>query len=205
MDTTNLSTIARILNSRWSKSRMPPIVYMTDELRTPNPLPSIKNLAPGSAVIFRHYNFKFRLNLGLDIRCMCNKHDLLFFVAGDYSLAQNLGADGLHLPEHMLSNAKLQTMLWKNNRKKLITASAHCKRSLTKCNTLPIDAALVSPVFPTKSHSNKAALGISKFQTLAKTSSIPIYALGGINNKNATQLINSPAIGIAGVGALSKI
>ena len=205
MNTNNLSTVARILNSRWAKSCMPPLIYMTDELRTPNPLPSIKNLIAGSAVIFRHYNYKFRLNLALDIKHLCQKQNLLFFVAGDYSLAQSLRADGIHLPEYMLSKPLLQTMRWKNKQKKLITASAHCKKSIIKCHKLRVDAALVSPVFPTESHLNKTALGISKFQTLAKASSIPIYALGGINNKNAIQLINSPAIGIAGISALSKI
>jgi thiamine monophosphate synthase len=61
----------------------------------------------------------------------------------------------------------------------------------------------VSPVFPTESHLNETALGISRFQKLAQKAQIPIYALGGINNKNALQLINSPAIGIAGISAIS--
>jgi thiamine monophosphate synthase len=74
-----------------------------------------------------------------------------------------------------------------------------------KCNALRIDAALVSPVFSTKSHLMPHPLGISKFQTMAKASSIPVYALGGINNNNATRLINSPAIGIAGISAISQI
>ena len=205
MNTHNLSTIARILNSRWSKSLMPPVIYMTDELRAPNPLPTIKRLTPGSGVIFRHYNFKSRLNLGLDIKRLCQKKNLLFIIAGDCSLARNLNADGLHLPEFMVSNLTLQSMLWRKTPKKILTASAHCKNSLVKCLALRVDAALVSPVFPTNSHLDRTTLGVSKFQALAKTSPLPIYALGGINNMNAIQLINSPAIGIAGIGAVSQI
>ena len=205
MNTHNLSTIANILNARWDNPLMPPVIYMTDEHRAPNPFPTINNLSSRSGVIFRHYNIKSRFGLGLDIKKECKKRNLLFIVAGDYSLAHKLNADGLHLPEYMLLNPGIKTMLWRKMPKKLLTASAHSKNALMKCSALCIDAALVSPVFPTKSHLMQHPLGISKFQTMVKASSIPVYALGGINNNNAARLINSPAIGLAGISGISQV
>jgi len=204
MKTHNLTTVARILNLKSKKSRLPSIIYMTDEVRAPNPVPAIKKLHPGSAVIFRHYDFKSRFNLAIEVKRTCLKHNLLFIVARDFLLAQSLKADGLHLPEYLLLNPTLKSILWRNTPKKLITASVHCKKSLRKCLTLQIDAALISPVFPTESHLNEPTLGTTRFQNLANSSSVPIYALGGVNNENAIQLINSPAIGLAGISAVSN-
>ena len=203
MNTYTLPTIAHLLNLRSTASSVPPILYLTDEVRAPNPLPTIKKLKIGSGVIFRHYNIKSRFKLGLKVKKACHEKKLLFLVARDYSLAHKLNADGLHLPEYILLNPSLKIRLWRQRPNKIITASAHCHKSLIKCAALSVDAALVSPVFPTESHLNETALGISRFQKLAQKAQIPIYALGGINNKNAIQLINSPAIGIAGISAIS--
>ena len=198
MTTYSLPTIACVLNAKRSMLKAPPILYVTDEERAPNPLPTIKKLHPGSGVIFRHYNTKSRLKLGLEVKDACRHNSCLFLVAGDYSLAYRLNADGLHLPEYMVLNPSLKTRLWRQRPNKILTASAHCHRSLIKCAALSVDAALLSPVFQTGSHLSKKNLGISQFQKLADQAKINIYALGGINSKNAMQLINSPAIGIAG-------
>ena len=202
MTTYSLPTIARLLNARSKLLQMPPMFYMTDQERAPDPLLSINQLGPGTGVIFRHYDTKSRFELGLTVKNACRDRGCLFLVAGDPSLAHKLNADGLHLPEYMLLNPPLKIRLWRQRSNKILTASAHSQKALVKCAALPIDAALLSPVFPTDSHLNKKTLGISKFQRLARQTHVPIYALGGINDKNAIQLINSPAIGIAGISAL---
>ncbi|MDC0196844.1 thiamine phosphate synthase, partial [Gammaproteobacteria bacterium] len=178
---------------------MPPILYMTDEVRAPNPIPSINKLIPGSGVIFRHYNFKSRLELGVKVKLACRKNGCLFIVGGDTSLAIKLNADGLHLPEYLVLNPSLKAKLWRQKPNKILTAAAHCQKSLMTSMAFPVDAALLSPIFPTNSHLNQNNLGILKFQKLTKQVTVDVYALGGINNKNAIQLINSPAIGIAGI------
>ena len=183
---------------------MPPILYMTDEIRAPNPIPDINNLIPGSGVIFRHYNIKSRFELGDKVKHECRKNGCLFIVAGDASLAVKLNADGLHLPEYLAINPPIKTRLWRQKPYKILTAAAHCQTSLMTCIALRVDAALLSPVFPTNSHLNHTNLGVLKFQKLAEQAKIGVYALGGVNNKNAIRLIHSPAIGIAGNSAIHK-
>ena len=202
MTTHSLPTIARLLNAKRGILKAPPLLYVTDEERAPNPLPTIEKLRQGSGVIFRHYNIKSRFELGLEVKKACRQNSCLFIVAGDSSLAHRLNADGLHLPEYLVLNPSLKTRLWHQRPNKILTASAHCHRSLMKCTALSVDAALLSPVFPTGSHLNKKNLGISMFQMLAEQTKTPIYALGGVNSQNAIQLINSPAIGIAGNSAV---
>jgi len=175
---------------------------MTDESRAPNPIPTINKLKPGSGVIFRHYDLKSRLELGFKLKEICKRNQLTFIVARDFPLGRKLGADGIHLPEHLLLTPPLEVRLWGQRPNKIITAAAHSYTSLQKCAVLPINAAILSPVFPTESHPSRSQLGITGFQKLAKQASIPVYALGGINEKTARRLKNSPAIGVAGIGAL---
>ena len=202
MEPHSLSKIAHLLNSRATHKHMPPLLYLTDEKRAPNPLPVISKLKPGTGVILRHYNSKSRLELGFEIREICKKNQLTFIVARDFSLGGKLGADGMHLPEHVLLSPPLEIQLGGRRPNKILTAAAHSYKSLLKCAALTINAALLSPVFPTQSHPGQPQLGVNKFQKLANQASVPVYALGGINDKTAHRLKNSSAVGIAGISAL---
>ena len=204
MNSRSLPKVARLLNSKVGTIELPPTILMTDDLRGPNPIQSIKKLDPKCGIVFRHYNTKSRFKLGLKVKRVCQKKKILFIVAGSYSLACKLDADGLHLPEYKLLACPLKVRMWSRRPNKILTASAHSHSTLMKCRDLPVNAVMVSPVFKTESHPNQEALGISRFQKLASSTPTPIYALGGINNANAAQLLNSPAIGIAGISAIAE-
>jgi thiamine monophosphate synthase len=62
---------------------------------------------------------------------------------------------------------------------------------------------LLSPIFATQSHTDRAPLGLARLRTIARTSPIPIYALGGIDAENMERLKNIPLAGIAAIGALT--
>ena len=68
MTTYSVPIIARLLNARWGLLQMPPMFYMTDEERAPDPLLNINRLEPGTGVILRHYNIKSRFELGLEVK-----------------------------------------------------------------------------------------------------------------------------------------
>jgi thiamine-phosphate pyrophosphorylase len=203
MNSNSLPTIARLLNSKASGRGLPPLIYMTDEKRVPNPLAAINKLNPGSGVVFRHYAINDRVKLGHEIKQLCIKNCLILLVAGDYKLAWDLNADGFHLAEHQVLSPPLNMRLWRQRPNKIITAAVHSRKALLKCQKLGVDAALVSPIFPTKSHINQPSLGVTGFQRMVYKTTVPIYALGGISKKNAGQLLNTPAIGIAGIGAIA--
>jgi thiamine-phosphate pyrophosphorylase len=88
-----------------------------------------------------------------------------------------------------------------------MTAAVHSRKNLLKGGALGIDAALVSPVFPTKSHAEtlttRTTLGLLGLSKICRGSTVPIYALGGVSDKNAMQLLKSPAIGIAGISGIA--
>ncbi|MBT7957159.1 MAG: thiamine phosphate synthase [Rhodospirillaceae bacterium] len=202
-----LSNIARRLNLSAQinglQILLPSLIYVTDDQRVPDPIPDIVTLLPGSGVLFRHYNVKYRKFLAQTVKDLCDRKDLIFILARDYRLACDLDADGLHLPEYMALNPPIGVRLWLQRPDKFLTAAAHSLKVLHACKKIGVDAALVSPVFPTASHVEQTALGNLRFTRMCQQSTLPIYALGGINSSNAARLIKSNAIGIAAISGIS--
>jgi len=202
-----LSNIARRLNLSAQVSRphiqLPSLIYVTDHQRVPDPLPDIDTLPDGCGVIFRHYDVKNRTSLARTVKDLCGRKDLVFILAGDYRLAQDLDADGFHLPEYLAFNPPIGVRRWHLRPDKFLTAAAHSHQALQAGKKIGIDAALVSPVFPTASHVAHSALGNLRFTKMCRQSMLPIYALGGINASNAARLVKSNAIGIAAISGIS--
>lgn len=67
-------------------------------------------------------------------------------------------------------------------------ATAHDLAELGLAARLGADAALLSPVFPTRSHPGAAALGPVRFRLLARQARLPVIALGGMNAQRARTL-----------------
>ena len=61
--------------------------------------------------------------------------------------------------------------------------------------------ALVSPVFPTRSHPGAPALGVARAAALARALPLPAFALGGLDARGAARLRGTPFQGIAVLGA----
>jgi thiamine-phosphate pyrophosphorylase len=172
---------------------------MTDAERTPDPGTAIKRLPKGAGVIFRHYQVPNRKEIAQELVLLCRPRRIKFLVADDWRLAMQINADGVHLPEHALQN-------WKGcgsgvgSKNLLITAAAHSQKSLWAAARVGVNAVLVSPVFPTASHSEKVPLGLTRFANMCRVSPVPVYALGGITENNLTRLQNCGCVGVAGIG-----
>ena len=139
-------------------------------------------------------NVKNRKKLALEVFRFCRAKGLKFFLAGDIKLAKSMNVDGIHLPEYMfyskgVLNWKTVKML-KNKLNWVITVAAHNKKTLVNSFRCGIDAAILSPIFPTKSHFDEKLLGITKLIKWTNESRIPNYALGGINLNTVQYLKN---------------
>jgi len=203
-----LTDIARRLNDDYGQgcrqgqgSLLPSSFFITDEKAIPQPEKIIATLPRGFAVILRDYDSPQRAALGTRLSELCRAGGLKFLVAGDVSLASFLKADGIHLAEHVRHQA---TSIRERYPDWLITASCHSQESLKGAEGMPLDAALVSPVFPTSSHpetlsGEKDVLGWEKLREMVSTTTFPLYALGGITGDNAHKLVG---LGLAGLAAI---
>ena len=78
-------------------------------------------------------------------------------------------------------------------------ASCHDAVSLQHAQHLGCDAVLLSPVHATASHPDAPVLGWERFQALAKSCDIPVFALGGLKPQDLAQAQQYSAYGIAGI------
>ena len=67
-------------------------------------------------------------------------------------------------------------------------ATAHTLAELGAAQRRGADAVLLSPVFPTRSHAGRAALGPLRFRLLAARARVPVIALGGLDRRAANRL-----------------
>ncbi|MCC6913220.1 MAG: thiamine phosphate synthase [Rhodospirillaceae bacterium] len=177
----------------------PAVWFLTDETRGGDVAAAVAALPRGCAVIFRHYGAANRAVLARELAALCRARGLLFLVAGDWRLAAAVHADGLHLPEHAAARGPSSAArLWLRGR--LLTAAAHGARGLARAHDIGAHAATLAPVFPTRSHPDRAALGLSRGAMLVRAARISVLALGGAS---PDKLAQTQAAGFAGIAGIS--
>ena len=200
----SLTNIAPRLNSPVGITNLPRLLLVTDETRLADPSPHIRKLPAGSGVIFRHYNYPNRIGLAREISSICRERGLCFIVSEDASLAFEVNAGGLHLPEHKTLSPSNGIISWIKSKRGISTCSCHSKRVLHLAGKLGVSGALVSPVFPTLSHPTSGGLGLKTLASLCRSSPIPVFALGGIDHSSVNSVLNCGVYGLAGIGAFLK-
>jgi len=178
------------------------LVAVTDEARGGDPLALAARLPKGSMLIFRHYGIKDRAALALKLAVLCREKHLKLMVAGDLVLAMKARA-GLHLPDGMAKLASPRIRLWQR-RGGSLTAAAHGRPGLRRAAELGAVAALLSPVFATRSHPGAKPLGSYAVRRLAREAKLPVVALGGIDRTSILGLKSAPIAGVAALGALAR-
>lgn len=180
----------------------PGLILLTDARLLPDPLPALRRLPQGSAVILRHYEWPYgrRLALAGAMADLCRQSGLILLVAGDARLARAVSADGVHLPQGLLSLAAgLRRQFG------VVTAAAHDAGAVARAARAGVDAVLISPVFATTSHPGAVGLGVVRLAALAhqaRRKGLRVYALGGMNAVTTRRL---KAVAMAGIAGISGI
>jgi thiamine-phosphate pyrophosphorylase len=166
------------------------LAFLTDRTRAPEPEIIIAALPPGAAVILRDYETPDRSALAQKLNALCHARSVLFLVGANLTLAHDIGADGVHFPS------------WANTRPTpgmIATAACHSARELEKAAAAGAQLALLSPVFATQSHPESEPLGAAQFKSIARTSPLPVLALGGVDETNAAGLAGRNVTGFAAI------
>jgi thiamine-phosphate pyrophosphorylase len=177
-------------------SHLPPLLYLTDPERAPLPARRIMALPQHCGVLFRHFGDDEEIDFIRDMAPALHNEGRIFLIAADPELALETGADGVHWPEKRLPEARA----W-HGKFDIQTASAHSHRGLIEAAKAGMDAALLSPVFPSNSPSAGQPLGVSRFRNMVTQADLPVYALGGLTPDNIGQV--SDIAGMAAIDGLS--
>jgi thiamine-phosphate pyrophosphorylase len=179
---------------------LPSLLFFTDPARTPDPEGVAERLPVGAAVVFRAFGAPDAAARGARLREITRRRGLVLLVGADADLAREIAADGVHLPERLAGQApELRTAHpdW------LITAAAHDEAAARAGAEAGVDALVVSPVFPSRSPSAGAPLGVEGLKRIVDGVETPVYALGGVQAGTVERLLETGIVGIAAVEALS--
>lgn len=188
-----LEAAQRLRPARLPAKPLPRLLFLTDPGRTPDPEAVLETLPREVGVIFRPFGTPDTVTQGRRLAAIARRRSLTLLAGADPDLALAIGADGLHLPERL---AQALPALRAAHPDWILTAAAHGPAGL-----IAADALLVSPVFPSKSPSAGAPLGVEAFAELVAAAPAPVYALGGVTAETAARLEFTGAAGLAGIEA----
>lgn len=119
-------------------------------------------------------------------------------VNGDVQLAACLGC-GVHLPEEGLPISLARQAV---GDAALVGRSVHSPEAALA--SAGADYLLAGNVFETRSKPGRAGTGISGLREIVQAASVPVLAIGGINETNASEVLRAGAYGIAVISAISS-
>ena len=143
---------------------------------------ALARLPRGSGLIYRHYHLDGpeRLARFRALRRIAKARGHMVVLADSALTAREWGADGIY---------GAPRALWPRRSGLIHLATAHNLAELGLSARLGADAALLSPVFPTRSHPGGKTLGVVRFRLLARQAGLPVIALGGMSAARARALV----------------
>lgn len=169
------------MRARQSRTRPLPELWLVSDARNDAVLEAVlRRLPRGSGFVYRHYHLPDaeRIARWHTLRRIARARGHLAILADSALTAREWGADGLYgAPRALYPTSRLVTL-----------ATAHSLRELGEANRARATAVLLSPVFPTRSHSGAGALGPVRFRLLARHARIPVIALGGMTSRTVRRL-----------------
>lgn len=102
---------------------------------------------------------------------------------------------GLHLPAGALRELASRPVA----SDRLLSCACHDAAELGRADQIGVDQAFIGPVLPTLTHPGASTLGWDGLAALAARTTVPVYALGGLQAEDLTCARQAGAIGVAGI------
>ena len=125
------------------------------------------------------------------VRARCERHGARLLVNSGHPASYWRAAGGVHLRAADPRSASGRPAL------RWVGASCHDETELARACAIEADYALLGPVQPTASHPGVAGIGWQRFSAIAAPSSIPVYALGGLEPADTATARRAGAHGLA--------
>lgn len=184
-----------------------PVFFAIYEPRICGAFPSfLASLPLHTAVIFRAYGLKNRYRRALSAARAASAAGVPVFFAvktdADAAFFRRCCSSfaGAHCAASFTGVAAVAAFLCRRARAGRVTFAAHNASELRAGQAAGADAALLSPLFPTRTHPNARCLGKEAFAGLAAAAGLPVYALGGAETPEKLRI--AAYAGAAGVAAI---
>jgi thiamine-phosphate pyrophosphorylase len=140
-----------------------------------------------------------QIRVGEKLRQLCHRYDALFLMNDRADLALAVDADGVHLGQDDVPIALARQIL---GAQRLVGRSTTNPDEMQRAIDEGADYIGVGPVYATPTKPDKPAAGLDYLRHAIAHSSIPCYAIGGINADNLQEVISAGAERVAVVRAI---
>ncbi|MGA7434732.1 MAG: thiamine phosphate synthase [Solirubrobacterales bacterium] len=134
-------------------------------------------------------------------RRVCDTYGVPFIVNDDPELAVSVRADGVHIGQDDISLEEARRIVGSDG---LIGLSTHSEQQISDAargDALP-DHISVGPIWETPTKAGRAAVGLDLVSHAARTTTLPFFAIGGIDSSNVGEVLAAGARRICVVRAL---
>ena len=182
----------------------PPLLLVTDRRQARKPLVEIVGAALAAGcrwVSVREKDLPEEDQIAL-VRMllpMARRNGARLTLHGDAALAKAAGADGVHLSAHGDAAASRQLL----GPDKLIGVSIHTATEAAAVDPAVADYAIAGPAYETASKPGYGPeIGRKGLADLARSTRVPLVAIGGLNAMRAAEVL---AVGVAGIAVMGSI
>jgi thiamine-phosphate pyrophosphorylase len=138
-------------------------------------------------------------NIAVKIKSITDKYEIPLIINDRIDIALAIGCDGVHLGQNDMPAGLARNILGNN---KIIGVSASTLEEAQKAEKDGADYVGVGAMFPTTTKDDAKAVSIKCLKEIKEGISIPVVAIGGINEKNVELLLPAKIDGIAVVSAI---
>lgn len=148
----------------------------------------------------KHGNVRAFIERAQAVKEILKDTDVPLIINDRLDVALAVDADGVHLGQSDMPAIIARELIGPN---KILGLSIENEEQLAQADSLPIDYIGLSAIFATPTKTNtKKHWGIDGLKMALETTSLPIVAIGGINESNIPQL---SATGVHGLALVSAI
>jgi len=177
-------------------------LYVITDRRLKPEIKSVREALEGGAtsIQLRIKNASTRemIKIGKKIRELTKEYDALYFVDDRLDVALVTNADGVQLGSEDMP-ISLAREIAPNL---IIGASVYSLEEALQAEKERADYLGAGSVFPTPTKAGVRVIGVEGLRKIVKSVKIPVVAIGGINHKNARDVLKTGVDGIAIISAI---
>ncbi len=133
------------------------------------------------------------------IKIMADAYHIPFVINDNIDVAMEIDADGVHVGQNDMNAKDVRKRIGKH---KILGVSAQTVEQALTAENCGADYLGVGAVFPTDTKLDADKVSFDTLKEITRTVTIPVVAIGGINEKNILKLKGSHIDGVAVVSAI---
>jgi thiamine-phosphate pyrophosphorylase len=191
--------LRRHAQKRKGARALPALWLFTDPGRVPDPVAAAARLPRGAGVVYRGFGRAVAEDEARALVQVARQRGLVLLIGQDAELAAKVGAHGVHLPERAAARARRLRAVrprW------IITLATHSAVAVARSAHCGVDGVFLSAIFPSRSPSAGAPLGVVRLAAIVRSAPVAVFALGGVGLRSAGRLGGTGVSGFAAVEAL---